>query len=536
MPALEITLGTMVTVLALLVVAVLVLGILAGVVTWLVTRRKHKRFDVEEQRDESAAWAGRKDVADLVAEPGTDSRRLPLGWLDTPRRLGRARSDFLCTKEGTSTLILAPTQAGKTTRVLTRAAVNHLGPAVIASVKPDLFQLSIKARHERGPIWLWDPTNSTGHDTCRWSLIADIHSWDDAAYAGRALTQAASGGGDSGLSDKEFWRKLAAEMLAPLLYRAAHKEQTLADVRTAVLTADKEEQTIADDLDRYGNQSAVNAWESYRHTEEKPKGSIRVSAQQILEAWGTDAIAPAMDIYSAEGGPVFSIDEFLDSTGTLYVVAPMHQQELFQPIYTVLISAIVTRVEQRHVNSGKPLRPRLLMCLDETGNTAPLRELDKVASAGAGQGMILMTTWQDYAQLVKIYGREVAGVLWSNHGAKMVLPGISDGATLERLSKLLGKIPVKMLNQNVSERGQGSLNTSTTEVDLKPEAAIRKLPANKALCILGNHDPMILRVPAWYEDDELRARIDADIAAELERQHATDEPDTSHDERELTTV
>lgn len=526
-PPLQAGLGTVVAGMALLVLAVLVIGAVAGLLAWLSARRKRDHFDLETQREHSAAWADRKDVADLIAQPGTDSRRLPLGWLDTPRRLGRARSDFLCTPQGMSMLVLAPTQAGKTTRVLTRSAVYHRGPAVIASVKPDLFYLTIKARKQRGPVWIWDPTNSMGMGSCRWSMISDIHSWDDATFAG---------GADSGMSDKDFWRKLAGDMLAPLLYRAAQQHATLADVRSWVLTADQEEETVAADLAAYGNQPAINAWESYRKTEQKPKQSIRVSAQQILEAWGTEAIQPAMDIHSADGGPVFSIDEFLNSTGTLYIIAPIHQQQFFQSIYTVLTASIITHVEHRHVETGKPLRPRLLMCMDETGNTAPLRELDQVASAGSGQGILLMTTWQDYAQIVKIYGQETASVLWSNHGAKMVLPGISDDHTLRRLSGLIGKIPVKQLNQNLTEHGRSTISTSSNQVELMPEAAIRTLSQNKALCLLGNHPAMIVRTPAWYEDQQLRDRIDPDIAAELERQHTNDEHDDDEPAQELTTV
>jgi len=37
----------------------------------------------------------------------------------------------------------------------------------------------------------------------------------------------------------------------------------------------------------------------------------------------------------------------------------------------------------------------MLLCLEEAANVAPIRKLDKIASAGAAQGIVLMSIWQD---------------------------------------------------------------------------------------------------------------------------------------------
>ena len=68
---------------------------------------------------------------------------------------------------------------------------------------------------------------------------------------------------------------------------------------------------------------------------------------------------------------------------------------------------------------GKPLDPPLLLVLDECANIAPLRELATLASTGAGQGIQLVSVFQDMAQINAVYGRDRAPTIVSNHRAKV---------------------------------------------------------------------------------------------------------------------
>ena len=68
---------------------------------------------------------------------------------------------------------------------------------------------------------------------------------------------------------------------------------------------------------------------------------------------------------------------------------------------------------------GKPLDPPLLLVLDECANIAPLRDLPTLASTGAGQGIQLVSVFQDMAQINAVYGRDHAPTIVSNHRAKV---------------------------------------------------------------------------------------------------------------------
>jgi hypothetical protein len=66
--------------------------------------------------------------------------------------------------------------------------------------------------------------------------------------------------------------------------------------------------------------------------------------------------------------------------------------------------------------------------LDEAANIAPLRDLDTLASTAAGQGIQLVSVFQDLAQISARYGERAATVV-NNHRAKVLLSGISDPPT-----------------------------------------------------------------------------------------------------------
>ena len=60
---------------------------------------------------------------------------------------------------------------------------------------------------------------------------------------------------------------------------------------------------------------------------------------------------------------------------------------------------VVRTAMERTAQTGEPLELPFLILLDEAGNIAPLRQLAQIASTGAGQGIQLVSVFQDFAQL-----------------------------------------------------------------------------------------------------------------------------------------
>jgi hypothetical protein len=62
----------------------------------------------------------------------------------------------------TSVMAIAPTRTGKTSRLVVPNLLRWDGPAVVTSVKRDVYDLTVARRAELGPTYLFDPTGATG--------------------------------------------------------------------------------------------------------------------------------------------------------------------------------------------------------------------------------------------------------------------------------------------------------------------------------------------------------------------------------------
>ena len=131
---------------------------------------------------------------------------------------------------------------------------------------------------------------------------------------------------------------------------------------------------------------------------------------------------------------------------------------------------------ERATETGKPLDPPLLLVLDECANIAPLRELATLASTGAGQGIQLVSVFQDMAQINAVYGRDRAPTIVSNHRAKVILSGVADAQTLDYVGRLLGDEEVRQVSSTTGAEGR----TSTTESVALPQPGARQRPSRDA--------------------------------------------------------
>lgn len=173
-----------------------VVGLLAVATVWEAARRwsqwrsgwRHRR--AARNRVESHTWARRRDLAPLLVtkpRPGTDeppaAGRLLVGSFDGHDVLAPAR---------TSVMVVAPTRTGKSTRLVVPNLLRWDGPAVVTSVKRDVYDLTITRRGTIGPASLFDPTGSTGLPSVRWSPLLTSTTFPDATKTATWLADAAS--------------------------------------------------------------------------------------------------------------------------------------------------------------------------------------------------------------------------------------------------------------------------------------------------------------------------------------------------------
>lgn len=456
---------------------------------------KNKVFSKPASDDKSARWATASELEPLVvrsAEPG----RLVLG---------RSGPKLLAAEPRQSVIILGPTQSMKTTGFAIPAILEWQGPVVATSVKTDLLRDTIGARRARGDVWVYDPTATTGYPGATWSPLQFCHDWHGAQRTADHLCRAAR---SDGLEDGDFWYQTAAKLLGPLMFAAARSGGTIKDVVRWVDSQEENEvkRVLLDLQAEEALRSAQAAWLK----EPRQKGSIYTTAETVLLAYSDPIVASSA--MSSEISPEILLD---GGEHTLFISAPGHEQKRLRPIFETLVQSIVSYCFARASITGEPLDPPLLLVLDEAANIAPLRALDQYASTAAGQGVQLVTIWQDLAQIERIYGR-AANTVVNNHRAKVVLSGISDPSTLEYASHLLGDEEVKYSSVTTGAQGERSRTESTGYRKLAPGHALRRIKPGEGVLVYGHLPPAQLKLRPWFREKTLTQLVEESMPRQLE--------------------
>jgi type IV secretion system protein VirD4 len=454
-----------------------------GLALALIPARRRGR---RRQTATTARWARPRDLKPLrirTAVPG----RLTLGVVD-----GR----LVAAEPRQSVIVVGPVQTGKTSGFAVPAILDWKGPVVATSVKTDLMRETLVAREQRGDVWVYDPTGSTGMPSSGWTPLSSCSTWTGAQQVASWLVAAAHRG-DAGVENAEFWYAAAAKLLGPVLFAAATSDGTMADVVRWIDTQEQEEVFAA--LDETGEDAAVTAFQASSQRDERTRSGVYTTAETVLAAYADPGVLASA--LTSE----LRAERLLDrGSHTAYLCAPAHEQRRLQPLFATLVQEIVACAYERSAGTGKPLDPPLLLVLDECANIAPLRELATLASTGAGQGIQLVSVFQDIAQINAVYGRDRAPTIVSNHRAKVILSGIADAQTLDYVARLLGDEEIRQTSSTTGAEGRRSMTHSVAYRSIAPANVLREMQPGRGLLVYGHLAPARISLRPWFEDRRLR--------------------------------
>src|SRR5947207_13229021 len=284
---------------------------------------------------------------------------------------------------------------------------------------------------------VYDPTGATGLPSAGWTALMQSLDWQGAQRVAEWLVRGARTTG-AGSEAADFWYGATAKLLEPILLAAACSGGSMAQVVAWVDS--QEDGAVTRALEANDEEEALNAFEAIALWDDRTRGSVYATAQTVLIAYVDPGVLTSA--MTAE----LRAERLLDGGWhTAYLCAPAHEQRRLQPLFATLVQEIVAHAYDRTTETGKPLDPPLLLVLDECANIAPLRELATLASTGAGQGIQLVSVFQDIAQIHAVYGGDRAPTIVSNHRAKVILSGIADAPTLEYVGRILGEKEVRQL-------------------------------------------------------------------------------------------
>lgn len=453
------------------------------------------------RRAPSARWANRRDLTPLRVqkpEPG----RLTLG------HSGRT---LLAAEERQSVIVFAPTQSHKTTGLVVPALLEWKGPVLATSVKTDLLADTVAHRQTLGEVMIFDPALVTGMEPSRATPLWGAGTWRGAMRVAHWLASAAKTG-SGGLEDADFWYAAAEKLLAPLLFAAASTGRTMESVvRWLDEGPDANDALIEELLSDAGEPAAKRAWQATQNREERQRSSVYTTAEMIVAAFADPRVAE--ETKGADYSPAALLD---GGANTLYLCAPLHEQERLRTVFSMLVQEVLAVVYETVAATGKPLDPPLLLALDELANIAPIPNLAEIASTGAGQGIQLLSVFQDMAQVSSRYGRRAPTIV-NNHRATVLGSGISDPDTLTYVSRVLGAGEFEQRSRSTGEKGRRSETEGDTYRDLAPANVVRERDPGTGLLVYGHLPPAKIKLRPWYADRELRRLRDGRGAEEARR-------------------
>lgn len=477
---------------AALIVSAAIMVAAAAVIVALVQR---VRRGGRPKRRRGARWAARGDLRALRVRKPERGRVI----------LGRHEGTLVAAEPRASVMVVAPAQAGKTTGLVVPALLEWDGPVLATSVKGDLTHDTYAARSGQGDVRVFDPTASTGLPTTGWSPIAASKTWEGARRTAARLLQVGERGGNS--PDEAFWRPAAARYLAPLLLVASLQRATMGDVLSWIA---RTEQTIPHDAltgsTDPGAAAGLHALQSVWDADDRFRSSVLQTAATALDAWEEPRVAAATDATAT-----IDSDWLLAGRNTLYLVAPAQDQRRLRGLFSALIADVVATAFDRSTATGRAIDPPLLLCLDEAANVAPLPNLDEIASTGPGQGVQLLSVFQNISQISDRWSRDRAETIVANHRARLFGSGIGDRATLDYLRSVLGEEEIERISTH-RQRLELDLGSRTYSHDFKPLAApnrVRQADTDSALLIYGRLPPAWLELRPWYRDRGLKRMVNA---------------------------
>lgn len=480
--------------LMLVALAIALLAVLAVVMLalWVLLRLQRTR-----RPQDSAEWATSRDMRELHVD-GPQPGRLIVG------RNGR---QLLAAERYASVMIVAPSQSHKTNGFAIPAILEWDGPVLATSVKGDLAHDTLAARSQIGDTRVFDPTGSTGLPTAAWSPVAASATWEGARRTAARLLELGQNDGHS--SDERFWRPAAARYLAPLLFAAARGHLTMGDVLAWINTTDEQapgellEQMHEDGV--AGAKTALQALQQVWEADPRTRSSMLVTAATALDAWQEPSVAAATG-----GAGAIDARWLLSGRNTLYLSAPADDQKRLRGLFTAIVAEVVAEAFAQSTRTGRPIDPPLLLCLDEAANVAPVPNLDELASTGPGQGVQLLSVFQNISQIHDRWGRERAETIVANHRGRLFGAGIGDRATLEYVGAILGDEAIDKVSAHRDRLQLVDLGSRTYAHEYRRLAApnkVREAQPATALLVYGRLKPTWVRLRPWYEDRELTRKV-----------------------------
>jgi type IV secretory pathway TraG/TraD family ATPase VirD4 len=491
-------------VLASVAAVLVVIGVLVALAL-RSTRRRRSRVD------SAAAYMGRGRDVEALSRKNAVATARRLGVSQSPgvpigRTVGGGQMLY-GSWEDLQIDVWGP-RTGKTTSRAVPAILEAPGAVLVTSNKRDIVDATRDVRATAGPVWVFDPQGIALEEPSWW--------WNPLSYvtdevrAARMAEHFAAGSRDPGARTDAYFDPAGQDLLAGLLLAAALDRRPITDVYTW-LTRPTDE-TAVDILREHDFRLTADQVAGVVSAPEKQRGGIYGTAQQMAACLTNRAVARWVTPQSApDQRPHFDPETFVRAGGTLYSLSK-EGRGTAGPLVTALTVAVVEAAEELATRSpGGRLSTPLLGVLDEAANVCRWRELPNLYSHYGSRGIVLMTILQSWSQGVQVWGDSGMKKLWSAANIKVYGGGVSEGAFLEDLSRMIGDYD-RQASSVSNARGQRTVSQQLHRERILDVADLAALPKGRAVVFASGSRPTLIRTQPWMTGphaDAVRASIAA---------------------------
>jgi type IV secretory pathway TraG/TraD family ATPase VirD4 len=357
---------------------------------------------------------------------------------------------------------------------------------------------------------VFNPEGIGGYEsTFRWNPLVGCVQPAVAMQRASAFTAATD---SHGLQDMAFWIGKASAALACFMHAAALTGRTMTDIYQWAHGIDDTvpEQILAT------HPGAAPGWLGPVREIRKPgraADSVRMTVTRAL-AWLADPEVAAAT--TPEPGDGFDVAEFVSAPNTLYMIGGGREDAPIAPLFRAFAEYVHAGAALTgSLQLSAKLDPPLLLALDEVTQICPV-PLPLWMADSAGKGILIVAVCHGLAQLEDRWESTGARAIWDTAGIKVILGGVSDPDTLDRLSRLCGEVALRTRSHSRGRDGHWGDTISYEIAQVLPPELLRTLPDGRALVIRGNLSPVVIRLRmAWRRFDFIRASLLARSSREI---------------------
>ncbi|NSC25714.1 type IV secretory system conjugative DNA transfer family protein [Streptomyces albus subsp. chlorinus] len=447
-------------------------------------------------RTGGAQWGGAKTERRLTA-PRDPARRA--GRLTAGR--GMRTGKLVATQPNISATVFGVPGSSKTTGLVLPNAAEWQGPLVITTTKAADLDVIYARRRALGPVWVIAPAGIPGRATHRWSPVDYCVDAKSAERMAAWMAEASASGDDKRAAP---WVDQARNVLKGVLLAARLNGGGVGDMRRWLSLGKDAVDHVRAVLLAHGHQETADDYASpWLRLHEDGIGSIQFTLNVLARVYADE------EVRETSSGTDFTVEELLESNGTVCLIASEADAERFAPLLTSLIASIIHGAEARYNSTGLPLDPALGVMVDEAGNMLRYPRLPNILTTGRGMGISLLTVWHDLSQLRDRLGQQKANTVLSASGMRMLLPGCGDLETLRYFSGLYGRTEVRRESTTRGRGGDHSTQVSVVETDLAPVHALQQLAEFTAIAQYTNLPPVKVRMRLTFRDKDLKKLLAA---------------------------